>query len=102
MAVVNLDSLKLFKDIADSRSFSRAASLNDVTQSAASQQVQELERTLGVNLLDRSRRPLVVTAAGQLYADFCADVLRRKQELEDALAGLRQSMEGTARIASIY
>ena len=89
-------------DIAQTRSFSRAASLNNLSQSAASQQIQELERSLGGTLLDRSRRPLVVTPAGQLYAEFCRETLQRKVQLEDELSRLRQQVEGTARIGSIY
>lgn len=96
------DSLNLFKDIAQTRSFSRAAALNGISQSAASQQVQELERSLGVTLLDRSTRPLVVTAEGEIYADFCRDVLRRRQEMETALRRLREDVGGQIRVASIY
>lgn len=99
---MNFDSLRLFRDIAQSRSFSRAAAMNDLSQSAASQQVQELERSLGVALLDRSRRPLVVTPAGQLYAEFCRDLLKRKEAFDDSLVRLRQAVEGTVRVASIY
>jgi len=102
MALVTYESLKLFKDIAQTRSFSRGAALNNVSQSAASQHVQDLERTLATILLDRSTRPLVVTAAGQLYSDFCRDVLRRKEEFEVALDRLKQDVEGTIRVASIY
>jgi DNA-binding transcriptional LysR family regulator len=96
------DSLKLFRDIVQSRSFSRAAGLNNLSQSAASQQIQELERSLGVTLLDRSHRPLVITPAGQLYNDFCRDLLRRKEEFDAALGRLKQQVEGTVRVASIY
>jgi LysR family transcriptional regulator, transcriptional activator of the cysJI operon len=96
------ESLKLFRDIAQTRSFSRGAALNQVSQSAASQQVQELELDLGIALLDRSTRPLVVTAAGHLYADFCRDVLRRKEEFHVALDLMKQEVEGTVRVASIY
>src|SRR5678809_2 len=95
-------SLKLFRDIAQTRSFSKAAAMNEVSQSAASQQVQELERSLGLTLLDRSRRPLVVTPAGQLYAEFCRDVLRRCGELDAALGQLKHQTAGTVRVASIY
>jgi DNA-binding transcriptional LysR family regulator len=102
MAEMAHESLKLFRDIAQTRSFSRGAALNSVSQSAASQQVQELEQGLGVELLDRSTRPLVVTAAGHLYADFCRDVLRRKEEFHVALDLMKQEVEGTVRIASIY
>jgi len=76
--------------------------MNGFSQSAASQQVQELERGLGATLLDRSHRPLVVTPAGQLYADFCRDVLRRREELEAALGLLKNETAGTVRVASIY
>jgi DNA-binding transcriptional LysR family regulator len=96
------ESLKLFKDIVQTRSFSRAAALSEISQSAASQQVQELERTLKVSLLDRTRRPLVVTAEGQIYADYCRDVLRRHQEMETAMHHLREDVAGEVRIASIY
>jgi DNA-binding transcriptional LysR family regulator len=102
MKAVSLDSLKLFRDIAQTRSFSRGAAMNGVSQSAATQQIQELERTLGVELLDRSRRPLVVTVAGALYSELCRDLLQRQQEFQDALAGLKQQVEGTVRVASIY
>jgi LysR family transcriptional regulator, transcriptional activator of the cysJI operon len=96
------ESLKLFRDIAQTRSFSRGAALNSVSQSAASQQVQELEHELGIELLDRSKRPLVVTAAGHQYAEFCRDVLRRREELNVAIDRMKQEVEGTVRVASIY
>ncbi len=96
------ESLKLFKDIAQTRSFSRAASMNEVSQSAASQHVQDLEKTMGVMLLDRSTRPLVVTPAGEIYTEFCRDVLRRHEEFEAQIGGMRQQATGTVRVASIY
>jgi len=96
------EGLKLFRDIAQSRSFSKGASLNAVSQSAASQHVQDLENELGVALLDRSTRPLVVTSAGHLYADYCRDVLRRRDEFHVALDLMKQQVEGTVRVASIY
>jgi DNA-binding transcriptional LysR family regulator len=96
------ESLKLFRDIAQTRSFSRGARMNGVGQSAASQHVQELELDLGIELLDRSTRPLVVTPAGHLYADFCREVLRRREEFNVALDQLKQEVEGTVRVASIY
>ena len=96
------ETLKLFKDIAQSRSFSRGAALNSVSQSAASQHVQDLEKWLGTQLLDRTTRPLAVTPAGQLYSDFCRDVLRRKEEFEAALEQMTEQVHGTVRVASIY
>jgi DNA-binding transcriptional LysR family regulator len=76
--------------------------MNGISQSAASQHVQELERTLGVELLDRSTRPLAVTPAGRLYGELCRDILRRKEDFESALQRMRQEVEGTLRVAAIY
>ena len=76
--------------------------MNSVSQSAASQHVQDLEKWLGTQLLDRATRPLAVTPAGLLYADFCRDVLRRKEEFEAAIDRLKQQVEGTVRVALIY
>lgn len=96
------DNLKLFKDIAQTKSVSRGAALNGVSQSAASQYLQELERQLDVTVLDRSKRPLTVTEAGRLYLDFCKDVLRRHEDFQAALDRLKHQVEGMVRVASIY
>lgn len=96
------DHLKLFRDIAQARSVSKGASMNGVSQSAASQHIQELERGLGTALLDRTRRPLEVTDAGKEYLEMCRDVLRRHDEFRAAIDGLKNRVEGTVRVASIY
>ncbi len=81
---------------------SKGAAHCGISQSAASQHVQEVERRLGVPLLDRAKRPLELTPAGRLYYDFCRDVLRREEEFSRALEGLKGDVEGTVRVASIY
>src|ERR1700719_4230104 len=89
--LVSYENLRLSIDIAHGRSFSRGAALNNLSQSAASQHVQDLEKHMGVPLLDRSRRPLTITAAGQLYLEYCRDVLRRKEQFESALEQLKNA-----------
>ena len=96
------ENIKLFRDIAQTHSFSRGATMNGISQSAASQHVQELERSLAVELLDRSTRPLTITPAGRLYLEFCRDILRRKDDFEAALQRIKEEVEGTLRVASIY
>jgi DNA-binding transcriptional LysR family regulator len=81
---------------------SRGAEHCGVSQSAATQHVQEVERRLGVVLLDRSRRPLELTPAGRIYNDFCRDVLRREEEFAHAIESVKGDVEGTVRVASIY
>ena len=102
MASVDFAQLQLYRDIVQSRSISRGAALNGVTQSAASQALQELERQLGVRLLDRSHRPLDVLAAGRLFYDFARDVLRRQQEFVASMEEMKGSTGGTVRVAAIY
>jgi len=93
---------RLFREIAATRSISRGAAHCGISQSAASQHVQEVERRLGVTLIDRGQRPLELTEAGKLYTEFCRDVLRREEQLGLALEALKGNVSGTVRVASIY
>jgi len=99
---MTLDHLKLFRDIALARNMTRGAESCGVSQSAASQQLQEAERLLGVDLLDRRTRPFELTEAGRLYYEFCRDVLRRKEEFDRQLDKLKGRVQGTVRVAAIY
>ncbi len=57
---------------------------------------------MGLPLIDRSTRPLALTEAGKLYADFCRDILRREEQFLLALETLKGDAEGAVRLASIY
>jgi len=99
---VIFEDCKLFRDIVQSRSVSRGAALNQISQSAASQHLQELEKRLDIPLLDRSVRPLEITPAGKLYFDLCRDVLRREEQFHSACALLKKEVDGSVRVISIY
>ena len=64
---MSFDHLQLFKEIVHQKSISKGAVACGITQSAASQHLQELERRLDTVLLDRSTRPFTLTPAGRLY-----------------------------------
>jgi DNA-binding transcriptional LysR family regulator len=101
---MQLESLKIFCDVVRWASFSRGAAENGISQSSASHVVHELEKRLGVKLIDRSKRPLVPTAQGRLFFEGSKDVVLRYFELESrvkAQAG-GQAVVGTVRVASIY
>jgi DNA-binding transcriptional LysR family regulator len=76
--------------------------MNGVSQSAASQMLKQLEKSIGMKMLDSSKRPLVVTEAGRLYLDMCRDILRRHDDFKSGLDALRVTVEGSVRIAAIY
>lgn len=97
-----LSNLRLIRDVAHVHSISKAAKLGEMSQSAASQAIQEVERELGVTLFDRSTRPLTVTPAGKLYVEYCRDVLRRYEQLEAGLQAMKKEASSKVRIAAIY
>jgi LysR family transcriptional regulator, transcriptional activator of the cysJI operon len=100
---VILGDVRLFKEIATHKSMSKGAASCGLSQSAAIQHVQEVERKLGTILFDRGKRPLELTAAGRLYYDFCREAIRRQDELARALEELNAGVvSGTVRVASIY
>jgi DNA-binding transcriptional LysR family regulator len=99
---VTLSNLRLIRDVATYQSVSKAAKLSQLSQSAASQALQEIEREVGVELFDRSRRPLAPTTAGKVYVDYCRDMLRRHDMMQSELAAILNQGTGTVRIAAIY
>ena len=97
-----MQTLRLFAEVARCHSFSEAAARHGVTQSAASQRISQLEKRLGVQLLDRSVRPLALTDAGQQFLEGCEQLLRQYDDLEQRVARFRDDAAGTVRVAAIY
>lgn len=99
---VTIAHLKVFRDIAQSKSISHAAELNRISQSAASQSLKSLEKQCGVGLVDRDRRPLRLTDAGEICLEASRDIVRRYEELESRIAAHKQQADSVVRVASIY
>ena len=99
---MQLKSIRLFCDVARTGSFSKAAEENGLSQSAASQVVQQLEEELSVKLVDRSKRPWVLTAEGDCYYRGCRKIVRQYDDLQSQVRLFHQEVSGTVRVASIY
>lgn len=101
---MQIEALKIFCDVVRTASFSRGAAENGVSQSSASHAVSELEKRLGVKLIDRSKRPLVLTAHGRVYFEECRELVARYFEVENRVKALgnAQNVGGTVRVAAIY
>ena len=97
-----MDTIRLFSEVAKCHSFSQAAALHGITQSATSQRISQLERKLGVTLIDRSSRPLRLTEAGQAYLEGVDDILARYDRLERRLSSLAKDPSGHLSVAAIY
>ncbi|MCC7085532.1 MAG: LysR family transcriptional regulator, partial [Pirellulales bacterium] len=99
---MHLKSLKIFCDVVYRRSFSRAADENGISQSGASQVVNQLERHLKVKLIDRSKRPFTLTPEGEIYYEGCRKLVERYFALEEEIRTLHDEVSGRVRVASIY
>jgi DNA-binding transcriptional LysR family regulator len=99
---MQLESLKIFCDVIRHRSFSHAAELHEVTQSAVSQIVSQLEKRMNVQLIDRSTRPLQLTALGSTYYEGCKALLEQYDRLEARIKSSRIEISGTVMVAAIY
>jgi DNA-binding transcriptional LysR family regulator len=99
---VDVNRFQLFRDIATTRSVSKGAELNGMSQSAASQFLQELEQEYDAVLLDRSTRPLGLTETGRCYLEMCRDILHRQEQFQSELGELKARVNGVVRVASIY
>jgi DNA-binding transcriptional LysR family regulator len=99
---MHLRNAEIFCDVVTTGSFSKAAIQNQVSQSSASQAVHMLEKRLGCRLIDRSKRPFELTAAGQVYYDGCRKILESFRHVEDRVQQLRNKVIGRVRVAAIY
>ena len=99
---MNIRNVEIFCDIAAHRSFSKAATGRNISQPAVSQALQQLEEDLGVELVDRSKRPIDLTPAGMFYFQRCQKWLLDYQEIEDAVQKHTGMVSGRLRVASIY
>jgi DNA-binding transcriptional LysR family regulator len=99
---MHLRFLKTFCDIVDLGSFSRAAKANSVSQSNASQIVHHLEERLGVQLIDRSKRPFLVTPEGKRFHEGARVIVQRYDDLEREVRSLHEATAARLTVASIY
>ena len=97
-----VDAFKVFCDLVETSSFSKAAAINDLTQSAVSQQVRCMEKRLGCRLFDRAGRALFLSPEGQAFHRACGAILRVWQDLQNELSALRHEVSGPIRVATIY
>ena len=99
---MHIETLKIFCDLAQLRSFSKTAEKNLLSQSAVSQQLAQLELTHKTQLLDRKKRPLELTPAGELFFDTCKDIVERYEKFQNQLHELEKSSKNSVTIAAIF
>jgi len=99
---MQIESLKVFCDLVETESFTKAAQINNVTQSAVSQQISALERIFKSLLIERSKKHFRLTREGQVLYDYSKQILQAYASLDSRLQELKDIISGTIRVATIY
>lgn len=94
MKNLTLRSLRTFEAVASTGSFTRAAELLDISQSAVSQQIRQLDQDVGSVLFDTQARPVVMTDAGRELLRHARVILAQVRIAEDAISSLDCGLRG--------
>jgi DNA-binding transcriptional LysR family regulator len=105
--IMDLRHLETFVKIADLNSFTKAAEELNITQPTVSKQIIDLEGYFGVRLIDRTKRQVILTRAGEILYKYGKDFMAlRKDTIEalEAFKGLKKGMiiVGASTIPGIY
>jgi DNA-binding transcriptional LysR family regulator len=99
---MQIESLKVFCDLAETESFTKAAQINQVTQSAVSQQISALERLFKSLLIERSKKRFRLTREGEVLYEYSKQIMHTFEALHRKLQEIKDVISGTIRVATIY
>ncbi len=99
---MQVETFKIFCDLVETGSFSKAAVINSITQSAVSQQIRSLEIRYDVTLIDRGRRNFSLTPEGEAFLEASKQILEIYDNLGNRLHELKNLIAGDIKIAAIY
>lgn len=101
---MQIETLKIFCDLVETNSFSRAAETNYVTQSAVSQQVRGLETKFKRKLLERvrGRREVHLTKDGEAFYQESRNVIAAYLRLEERMRNMTGTVSGVVHVATVY
>ncbi|MDX1931978.1 MAG: LysR family transcriptional regulator [Capsulimonadales bacterium] len=101
---MDLDSLRLYVDLAETGSFSKTADRCYMSQSAVSQRIRTLESEFGQILVERGKgRPgAQFTEAGKLLLEGAREIVARADSLKREIAELGETVGGSLRVATVY
>jgi DNA-binding transcriptional LysR family regulator len=94
----SISRMVLFAKLVEAKSFSSAAKQLDVSASLVSKQINGLEQSLGVRLLNRTTRALSLTEAGAVFYKHCAEMLAIADRAQAHLSDLQGGPRGTLKV----
>ena len=101
MIAVELRHLEYFVAVAAELNFSRAAQRIHVVQSALSASVGKLEKELGVELFDRSKRQITLTTAGEVFLEHAREVIHTAHRARTSVDAFRDQLSGTVTLGTL-
>ncbi|MEY4487686.1 MAG: hypothetical protein RIQ79_194 [Verrucomicrobiota bacterium] len=99
---MQIENFKIFADLVETKSFSKAAKINNITQSAVSQQARAMEKQFKALLIDRSQKQFQLTREGSQVYESAKEILHTYDKLNSELMELKKVISGTIRISTIY
>ena len=99
---MQIESLKLFCDLAETTSFTKAAKINGVTQSAVSQQISSLETKFEAVLIERSKKKFTLTKEGNTLYKYSKQIVQTYDELRHKIQEIQNVVTGTIKVVTIY
>jgi DNA-binding transcriptional LysR family regulator len=99
---MHIENFKIFSDLVESESFSRAAKLNGITQSAVSQQLRAMEKHFSILIVDRSQKQFRLTREGQKLYKSAKEMLYLYDKLNSELQEMKKVISGTIHISTVY
>ena len=99
---MQIENFKIFADLVETKSFSKSAKLNGITQSAVSQQARAMERHFKTLLIDRSQKQFQLTREGQRIYEASKEILHVYEKLSSELQEMKKVISGTIRLSTIY
>lgn len=94
-----LSYMRLFVEVARTRSFRRAAEALDMPNSTLSRHIAELEKAIGLRLLHRSTRKVELTEAGEVYFKRCQSIVEEARIAHESLLEVAERPSGTLRVS---
>lgn len=99
---MHIENFKIFSDLVETESFSRAAKLNGITQSAVSQQLRAMEKFFSILIVDRSQKQFRLTREGQKLYESAREILYLYDKLNSELQEMKKVISGTIHISTVY
>ncbi len=99
---MQIESLKMFCDLAETKSFTKAAQINGVTQSAVSQQISSLETKFAAALIERSKKKFTLTKEGETLYKYSNQIVQSYDELRHKIQEIQNVVTGAIKVVTIY